>query len=94
MWIWSDKSCDVGEYLDDTNCKYRKKLVDQLVEECTEIIDEVKSAGAALFESENKRKSLCTIYVALIARVFTIIIRFVTYFIYYSYMNHDKKMCF
>ena len=23
-----DKSCDVGEYLDYENCKYRKKLVD------------------------------------------------------------------
>ena len=28
----SDKSCDVGEYLDSVNCKCRKKLVDQLVE--------------------------------------------------------------
>ena len=30
-----DKSCDVGEYLDYSNCKCRKKLVDKLVEECT-----------------------------------------------------------
>ena len=27
-----DKSCDVGEYLDYENCKYRKKLVDKSVE--------------------------------------------------------------
>ena len=31
-----DKSCDVGEYLDYENFKSRKKLVDQLVDECTE----------------------------------------------------------
>ena len=31
-----DKSCDVGEYLDYKSCKYRKRLVDKLVEECTE----------------------------------------------------------
>ena len=33
-----DKSCDVGEYLDYENCK----LADKLVEECNEIIEEVK----------------------------------------------------
>ena len=37
-----DKSFDVGEYLDYENCKYRKKLVDKLIEECTETDDEVK----------------------------------------------------
>ena len=31
-----DKSCDVGEYLDYENCKCRKRLVDNLIEECTE----------------------------------------------------------
>ena len=40
-----DKSCDVGEYLDYENCTCRKKLVDKLVEECTENIDEVIIAG-------------------------------------------------
>ena len=38
-----DKACDVGEYLDYENCKCRKKLVDKLVDECTEIV-EVKLA--------------------------------------------------
>ena len=32
-----DKSCSIGEYLDYSNCKCRKKLLDPLVEECTEI---------------------------------------------------------
>ena len=45
-----NKSCNVGEYLDYENCKCRKKLVNKLVEECTEKIDEVKIAGMALFE--------------------------------------------
>ena len=60
-----DKSCDVGEYLDHVNYKCRKKLVDKLVEECTENIDEVKIAGMALFERRNDCKSSCTIYVVL-----------------------------
>ena len=34
-----DKSCDVGEYLDYKNCKCRNKLIDKLVEECSENTD-------------------------------------------------------
>ena len=47
-YVWNpsncecDKSCDVGEYLDYENCKCRKRLVDELVEECSEIVEEVK----------------------------------------------------
>ena len=36
----SDQSCDKGEYLNYKNCKCRYKLVDKLVEECTNVIDE------------------------------------------------------
>ena len=49
-----DKSCDIGEYLDYSNWKCRKKLVDKLVEECTENIDEVEIA------SENKHENKCS----------------------------------
>ena len=45
-----DKSCDAGEYLDYENCKCRQKLVDKLVDECTENIDEVKIAEVTLTE--------------------------------------------
>ena len=37
-----DKSCDIGEYLDYQNCKYGKRLVDKLQEECGKNIDEEK----------------------------------------------------
>ena len=37
-----DKSCDVGEYLHYKNCKCRNRLVDKLVEECSENIDETE----------------------------------------------------
>ena len=46
-----DKSCDISEYVDFENCKCRKKLVDKLVEECTENIEEAK-----LVENENKTR--------------------------------------
>ena len=37
-----DKSCDVGECLDYANCKCRKRLVNKMVEECTENVEETK----------------------------------------------------
>ena len=49
-----DKLCDASEYLDYENCKCRKKLFDELFEECTENIDEVKTAEMALFKHENE----------------------------------------
>ena len=91
-----DKSCDVGEYLDYANCKCRKRLINKVDEECTENIDEVKISEITLrklhsAEDENKCKSFCTVYVVLIATIFTISIGIGTYFIYYKYMNHDIK---
>ena len=35
-----DKSCNIDKYLDYSSCKCRKKLIDPLVEECTENINE------------------------------------------------------
>ena len=60
-----DKSCDVGKYLDYENCKCRKKIVDKLVEECTENIDEVKIAKATLAGHENVCLCSYTVYVVL-----------------------------
>ena len=95
-----DKSCDAGEYLDYENCKCRKKLVDKLAkrcsaEECTENIDEVKIAeitSMELHSTENIHKcSSCTLQIVLFSRIFTINIGIATYFIYYKYINRDKK---
>ena len=37
-----DKSWDIGEYLDYANCKCRKRIIDELVEQCIENINEKK----------------------------------------------------
>ena len=61
-----DKTCDVGKYLDYENCKYRKKLVDQITDECTETVEEVKLAKITLAGNENSYKcSSCTVYTVL-----------------------------
>ena len=48
----------------------------------------------ALFERRIECKSSFTIYVVLIVVVFPIGIGIGTNFIYYNYMNHDKKKLF
>ena len=45
---------NVNEYLDYEHCKCRKKLVDKLVDECTETVEEVKLARITYAENENR----------------------------------------
>ena len=80
-----DKTCDVGEYLDYENCKYRKKLVDQITDECTETVEEVKLAKITLAENENSYKcSSCTVYTVLFWIFFTINVGGIdAYFVYF-----------
>ena len=86
-----DKSCNVGEYLDYENCKSRKKLVDKLVEECTENIDEVKIAECISVENIHKCSS-CTLYIVLFSILFTINVGIGTYFVYFHW--YLKKGCY
>ena len=80
-----DKPCDVGDYLDYENCKYRKKLVDKLVDECTENIDELKIANIILAEYESRRGcSSCTLHIVLFLIIFTINIGIGSYFLYFQ----------
>ena len=80
-----DKVCDVGEYLDYEHCKCRKRIVDKLVDECTETVEEVKLAKITLAENENSYKcSSCTVYTVLFWIFFTINVGgIVAYFIYF-----------
>ena len=85
-----DKSCNIGEYLDYSNCKCRKKLVDQLVEECTENINETKLIKVTV---ENENKDSCRSYVVykvLFIIFFMINIVIIIYFVYHVYVNRIK----
>ena len=73
-----DKLCDIGEYLDYENCKCRKKLVDRLVEKCTENIEETR-----LVKNENNHKrSSCILFIVLFSLSFAINVGIGIYFIY------------
>ena len=78
-----DKAFDVDEYLDYESCKCIKKLVDKLVDECTETIEEVKLAKITLAENENSYKcSSCTVYIVLMIVFFAFFTGITTYFVY------------
>ena len=85
-----DKSYNIGEYLDYSNCKCRKKLVDKLIDECNETIEEVKLAKITPFENGS-----CIVYIVLMIVVFTISIGITVYLVYYNWSliknNTHKK---
>ena len=87
-----NKSCEFSEYLDYKKCKCRKKLVNKLVEECNETIDEVKLTKITLAENENSYEcNSCILYIVLFSVFFTVNVEIGAYFVYYKYVNCNKK---
>ena len=81
-----DKSCNIGEYLDYS----RKKLIDPLVEECTENIDEKKFVNITV---ENKNTDRCrsyVVYMVLSCIFFVISCGTIIYIVYHGYVNCIK----
>ena len=85
-----DKSCDFGEYLDYEKCKCRKRLIDKLIKECNEDIEET---SLIKINSSKCKSNSCILYIVLFSILFTVNNGIATYFIYYKYINHNKK-CF
>ena len=82
-----DKSCDIGEYLDYSNCKCRKRMIDKLVEEGTENINKVKINN----ENEHKKEyRSCIMYIVLFSIILAINIGIGIYFAdFYWYLKKD-----
>ena len=65
-------------------------MVHKLVDECNETTDEVK-----LTKNENIYKcNSCILYIVLFSMFFTINVGIGAYFVYYKYMNRNKKKMF
>ena len=70
----------------------QEKLVDKLIEECTETIEEVKLDKIALGTDENKPKcSSCMLHIVLFSIIFTFNVGTATYFFLFS-LVFKKKM--
>ena len=90
-----DKSYDIGESLDYKNCKCRNKLVDKLVEECSENIDGnemlynetsfVISLNTIPLNIYKKVCNSCAIYIVLFAVFFITNICNSSVFIYFHW---------
>ena len=68
-------------------------MVNKLTDECTETIDELKLTKITPAENENSYKcNSCTVYIALFSIFFIISVGIGAYFVYYKYMNRNKKV--
>ena len=80
-----DKSCNVGQYLDYKNCKCRKKIIDELVEECSENVDENVIIYHGTLNDYRNIYSSCTIYIVLFAIFLIISITMSSVLIYFHW---------
>ena len=99
----SDKLCDVGEYLDYENCKCGNKLVNKLVEECSENIDknelicnetlDVSSLNTIPLNVYQKVSDSCTIYIVSFAVFFIKSTCISRVFIYFQWYLRKDNVC-
>ena len=68
----------------------RKKLIDPLVEECTENINETELIKVTVENKNNDRCRSCVVYKVLFVILFMINIVIIIYFVYHKYVNHIK----
>ena len=74
-----------GEYLDYKNWKYRKRLIDKLVEECNENIDESEMIYNDTLNEYRNVCGSCTAYIVLLVIFFMISISISSVFIYFHW---------
>ena len=85
-----NKSCDIGEYLDYKNCKCKKRIIDELVEECSENIDGNEmlynqTLNAIPLHVYKKVCNSCTVYVVLFVIFLITSIWICSIFIYFHW---------
>ena len=100
IWSPSNCECECNEYLDYSNCKCRKKLVDPLAEECTECIAVTKLVEKTLDKNEailvkktldqNRYRVLFWIFFILFLISIGIGIGIGINFVYCKYVNRNK----
>ena len=89
-----DKYCEVGQYLDYKNCVCRKKLIDDLIEQYTSIVDIKTKNGTDIFTSSTATNSdnSTNIYLFLFVAVLTVAVLVAAGFIYYYRKNNTTKL--
>ena len=84
-----DKYCETGQYLDYNNCVCRKKIIDDLIEQCTSIVDiEIKNNTL----SKKNNESSSNIYFILFIVFLALFILFLVGFIYYWRKENTRNI--
>ena len=89
-----DKSCDIGEYLNYKNCNCRKKIIDKLVEECSENFDGnemvYNESLDIISSSDNKTSDSCVVYIILFSVFLIRSISMAIYIYFFLYLNNKS----
>ena len=84
-----DRYCEAGQYLDYKNCVYRKKIIDDLIQQCTSIVDmDIKNNTL----SKKNDESSSDIYFILFIVFLVLFISFSVRFIYYWHKDNTKNI--
>ena len=86
-----DKSCDIGVYLDYKNCRCRKKIIDKLVEKCSENVDRNEMLYNETLDiisssDNNKTSGSCILYIILFSLFLIIRISMAIYVYFFLYL--------
>ena len=96
-----DKSCNTSQYLDYLDCKYKKEIIDLIVEKCTEYDDnKTKIVNITDNKTDNKIivtktvKGSCKVYIILTLISIVISAVYTIYFVYYNWFLIKNKDIF
>ena len=84
-----DKLCEVGQYLDYRQCVCRKKLIDDLIEQCTTVVDVEINNGTDLVV--DKTSSNSSVYLFLFVAVLIMALLLIAGVVYYCRKDNSKK---
>ena len=84
-----DKYCEIGQYLDYKNCVCRKQIIDDLIEQCTSIVD-IDIKNNTLSKKSDELSS--NIYFVLFIVLLVVFILFLVVFIYYWRKDNTKNI--
>ena len=84
-----DRYCEVGQYLDYKNCVCRKRIIDDLIEQCTSIVD-IKIKNNTL--SKKNDESSSNVYFILFIVFLVLFILFLGRFTCYWHKDNAKNI--
>ena len=86
-----DRYCETGQYLDYKNYVCRKKIIDDLIEQCTSIVD-IEIKNSTLSKKKKKDESSSNIYFILFIIFLVLFVLFLVGFIYHWRKDNDKNI--